>query len=139
GQAGGGIYKITVDNSLDHVGVIDFNGVQGKTLFFDELNIAEDGYLVIKNLGNNRIAGHQGTNNWGKLRSVTIDVNGELMEVRHYWPGKHWWCEWTQYDLIVPTYNLWTPIPEPGTYGQIFAALGVGIAASRRKRGCLVP
>jgi|GEM_PF-1151884 len=135
GQAGGGIYKITVDNSAGHVGVIDFNGLAGKTLFFDELNIAEDGYLVIRNLGNNRIAGQSRTMSESKLRSVTIDVNGELMDVRHYWPGKHWWCEHTDYRVIVPTYNLWTPIPEPGTYGAIFAALGVGVASFRRKRG----
>ncbi|WP_231863589.1 PEP-CTERM sorting domain-containing protein, partial [Cephaloticoccus capnophilus] len=125
------------DNSLDHVGVIDFNGVQGTTLFFDELNIAEGGYLVIKNLGDNSIAGHHHrSSNWEKLRSITIEIGGKLMEVRHYWQGNHWsCCEWAPYDLIVPTYNLWTPIPEPGTYGQIFAALGVGVASFRRKRG----
>jgi len=141
GQAGGGIYTITVDNPIGKAGVIDFEGVQNKILFFNTLNIAEGGYLIIKNLGNNIIAGGQ-PNQWGvananlylQTRKIAIEVDGKLMSIRHYWPGKYWWCEWTPYDVIAATDAEWAPLPEPSTYGTIFGAVGVGVVAFRRWR-----
>jgi len=140
GQRGGGIYTIKVDNPIGHVGIVDFEGIQNKTLFFNNLDIAEGDYLVIKNLGSNTIARGR-PNSWGgkgnlylQVRNIAIEVDGKLMSIRHYWPGKYWWCEWTLYDKIVSTDVEWVPLPEPGTYGALFGALGVARIAFRRRR-----
>ncbi|WP_231865827.1 hypothetical protein, partial [Cephaloticoccus primus] len=77
---------------VGHAGVIDFAGVGGVTLFFNDLNLKEGDYLVIRNLGNNRIAGvHPSWGNaFSKERNIAMEVDGKLMSIRHYWPGKNW-------------------------------------------------
>jgi len=120
--------------------VIDFEGVDNKILFFNNLELGEGDYLVIKNLGNNIIAGgYPGSMSNGNLpeqaRKIAIEVDGKLMSIDHYWPGKHWWCEWTPYRIITATNAEWVPIPEPATYGALFAAMGVGVMTLRRRLG----
>jgi len=112
------------------------------TLFFDYFDITEGSWLVIKNLGNNRIAGAYAPhrpfgsprgNIDSMIRNIAIEKDGRLMSARHYWPGRYWWCEWCCYDLIVPTEDEWAPIPEPSTYGAVLGMLGLGIMLNRKK------
>jgi len=130
------VEKIIIDNPVGHVGVVDFLDNNSRQLWIDGFEFGENDYLNIKNFGSNSsLYIRNDAKTQEALRHMAFEVDGQLRKAVLSTAATNCALPGSYYK-VVASYEPWTPLPEPETYGALFlvSAIGLGLAC-RRKRG----